>query len=190
MISPGRTGTDEPPGITALSLRPFQTPPRHVEQVAERNAHRQLVRCRAFRHAPTPRQMAVPPEFSTPSLLNHSPPFAHDGRHTGKTLRVVDRGRLAVKTKVRRKRRLEAWLALLAFERLEQRGFLAADVGAGADMKVCRSKSIPDPRMFLPSKPGFVRFAHRRFENGDRLLHELAANVVVADCRAHGISRR
>ena len=27
MTSPGTTGTDEPPGITALSLRPFHTPP-------------------------------------------------------------------------------------------------------------------------------------------------------------------
>src|SRR6185437_3629517 len=55
---------------------------------------------------------------------------ADDPRHGGKRLGVVDRRRLAVHPEARRERRLEARHALLAFERLEQRRFLAADVGA------------------------------------------------------------
>ena len=62
--------------------------------------------------------------------------IANDRRHAGKTLRVVDRRRLAVQTEVGRERRLEARLALLAFQRLEQRRFFAADIGACADESV------------------------------------------------------
>src|SRR5207245_1340401 len=53
-----------------------------------------------------------------------------DPGHGGKGLGVVDRRRLAVEAEARGKRRLEARQALLAFEGLEQRGLLAADVGA------------------------------------------------------------
>ena len=59
-------------------------------------------------------------------------PLRMIARHRRERLGVVDRGRLAVQAEARRERRLEARLALLAFERLEQRGLLAADVGAGA----------------------------------------------------------
>src|SRR3546814_3503204 len=55
-----------------------------------------------------------------------------DLRHRGVGLGVVDRGRLAEQAEVGRERRLVARLALLAFQRLHQRGFLAADVGARA----------------------------------------------------------
>ena len=61
---------------------------------------------------------------------------ADDPRHRGEGLGVVDGGRLAVQAVARRERRLEARLALLALERLEQRGFFAADVGAVAVVRV------------------------------------------------------
>src|SRR5205085_10517695 len=47
-------------------------------------------------------------------------------------LDVVDRGRATIEADIRREWRLQARLALLAFEAFEQRGFLAADIGAGA----------------------------------------------------------
>src|SRR5262249_4939957 len=52
------------------------------------------------------------------------------------SLDVVDGGGTAVKADVRRERRLETRHALLAFEAFQQRGLLAADVGAGAVMDV------------------------------------------------------
>src|ERR1700690_2970779 len=58
--------------------------------------------------------------------------LAQDGGNRGEALRVVDRGRLAVKAEIRRERRLETRPAGLALERLEQRCLLAANVGAGA----------------------------------------------------------
>jgi hypothetical protein len=59
-----------------------------------------------------------------------------DGRRDRDRLDVVDRGRAAVEAHIRRERRLQARLALLALEAFEQRGFLAADIGAGAVMDV------------------------------------------------------
>ena len=59
-----------------------------------------------------------------------------DGRRDRDRLDVVDRGRAAVEADRRRERRLQARLALLAFEALEQRRLLAADIGAGAAMQV------------------------------------------------------
>ena len=47
---------------------------------------------------------------------------------------------------------------------------------------------MPEPWMFLPSKPGRVRFFERRFEARDRLGHELAADVVVGDGRADRVA--
>src|SRR3546814_9287306 len=45
---------------------------------------------------------------------------------------VVDRRRTAVKADARRKRRLQARLALLAFQAFDLRGFLSADIRARA----------------------------------------------------------
>src|SRR5713226_5231445 len=54
----------------------------------------------------------------------------HDPRHGRQGLDVVDRGRHAPGALHSRERRPRAWLRPLAFERLEQRRLLAADVGA------------------------------------------------------------
>ena len=48
-------------------------------------------------------------------------------------MHVVDDGRLAEQALVRGQRRLGAHHAALAFEAVEQRGLLAADIGAGAE---------------------------------------------------------
>ena len=55
-----------------------------------------------------------------------------DVGHVGQRLDVVDQGRPAVEALDRRERRLEARVAALSLERVEQRRLLAADVGAGA----------------------------------------------------------
>src|SRR2546429_9137353 len=59
--------------------------------------------------------------------------LAQNGRHGGEAQRVVDGGGRAVQAEIRRERRLEARLAWLALERVEERGLLPADVRAGAD---------------------------------------------------------
>src|SRR5207248_11528712 len=52
-------------------------------------------------------------------------------RHHGDGFDVVDRRRTAVETDIVRERRLQARLALLAFETFQYRRLLAANVGAG-----------------------------------------------------------
>src|SRR5690606_40368513 len=64
--------------------------------------------------------------LSTLSLHDALPISGHRGEGFG----VVDGGGLAVQAEAGRERRLEARLALLAFERFEQRRFFAADVRA------------------------------------------------------------
>jgi hypothetical protein len=81
-----------------------------------------------------------------------------DPRHRREGLGVVDRGGLAVQAEARGERRLEARLALLALEGLQQRRLLAADVGAeavvGVQLEVevaaedVRPRNPPPARLF------------------------------------------
>src|SRR5690606_17224037 len=78
-----------------------------------------------------------------------------DVGHVGQRLDVVDHGRLAVQTDVRRERRADARLAALALQRLEQRGFLAADVSTRAAVGVdlaapARAEDVLPDEAFLP----------------------------------------
>ena len=59
--------------------------------------------------------------------------LVEDDRHRGERDHVVDDRRLAEQALVGRQRRLGADQAALALQRFEQRGLLAADIGAGAD---------------------------------------------------------
>ena len=162
-----------------LQLAALPHAARDLEQVRERNAERQLEVARLLdmaRHREDHRAAGIRrAEVGEPLR-----PLAQDGRHRRVALRVVDRRRLAVQAEIRRERRLEARLALLAFERLEQRRFFAADVGAGADERV---EVEIDARALdvLAEQARGIGFLQRRFEARNGLGHELAADVVVAD---------
>jgi hypothetical protein len=101
----------------------------------------------------------------------------------GDGLDVVDRRGAAVEAHGGGERRLEARLTLLAFQALEQRGLLAADVGAGTavDVDVVVKAGVAG---VLADQPGLVGLV-------DRLAHalglavELAAHVDVAGIGAH-----
>jgi hypothetical protein len=60
---------------------------------------------------------------------------AQDRRRDRDALHVVHRRRAAVQSRPGRERRLQPWLALLALQAFEHRGFLAADVRARAAMR-------------------------------------------------------
>src|SRR5690606_14114823 len=112
---------------------------------------------------------------------------ADDPGHRREGLGVVDRGGLAVEPVARRERRLEARLALLALERLEQRGFLAADVGAVAMERVQLEGELrAEDALAEPARR--ASFIYRRFEKGVG-IPDLAVDVVVADADAHRVSR-
>ena len=100
---------------------------------------------------------------------------------------VVDGGRLAVEAEVRRERRLEAGLALLAFQRFEQRGFFAADVSASAHGCV-QVEINARAQQVLPEQACRIGFLQRGLETGNRLGEELAANVVVTHRGTHAVA--
>ena len=74
----------------------------------------------------------MPVEVSVPIFAYSAPPISQDDRDVHQRLDVVDQRRALVEALDGRERRLQARVAALALERVEQRGLLAADVGAGA----------------------------------------------------------
>src|SRR5207249_11476650 len=113
--------------------------------------------------------------------------LAQNGRHGGEAERVVDGGGRAVQAEIRRERRLEARLAGLALERVEQRRLLAADVGAGADEGV-QVEVDAAPQQVLAEQPRRIGLRERRLEARYRLAEKLAANVVVGHRGVGGVA--
>src|SRR5699024_7904968 len=85
-----------------------------------------------------------------------------------------------------RKWRLEARLALLAFQRLQQRGFFAADISTKA-MEGMQRKIEPGIQDVVAQETGLGRLLER-FIKPLVDFKNLAVNVVVANVNAHGIS--
>ncbi|MPN42457.1 hypothetical protein SDC9_190014 [bioreactor metagenome] len=114
-----------------LQFAPTPHPAAHFEQGRERRTERNFVVARAIDVAGHREQLGAAVVFLAQAEELFAA-HAHDERDGGEGLGVVDGGRLAVQAEGRRERRLEAGLALLAFDRFEQGGFFAADVGAVA----------------------------------------------------------
>src|SRR3546814_13776156 len=100
---------------------------------------------------------------------------AQDLRRHRNGLDVVDGGRAAVEADGGRERRLQARLALLAFQAFQQRGLLAADVGAGAAVQV-DIVVVAAATGVLADEDGVVGFV-------DRLLNLRALATGRAACR-------
>ena len=135
IVSPGTTGTDEPPGITALSLRPLRMPPASSSRSAN-GMPSGTSKLPGFATWPDTEKIDRAAGIRRAEAREPLRTLAQDGGHGGEALRVVDGGRRAVEAERGRERRLEARLAGLALERIQQRRFFAADVGAGADERV------------------------------------------------------
>ncbi len=103
-----------------------------LDQFAERECPSPLRRCRACSTWPEMQNSLVPTLFGRPMRGEPRRAAAQDVRRHRDRLDIVDRGRAAIEADIGRERRLQARLALLAFEAFEQRGFFAADIGAGA----------------------------------------------------------
>src|SRR6185436_12529897 len=89
-------------------------------------------------------------------------------------------------TEVRRERRLEARLSLLAFNGFEQRGLFATDVGAGAEMRI--EIEIDTAALHvLAEQARVVGVLQRGFETFVR-LPEFAADIVVTNRRADAVT--
>src|SRR6266702_5835770 len=111
---------------------------------------------------------------------------AQDVRSNGNGLDVVDGGRAAVQADIGRERRLQPRLALLALEAFEQRGFLAADIGAGAVRDVDVERPAID--VVLADQLGLIGLVDRGLEML-ALADEFAADIDVAGVRVHRAAR-
>ena len=128
--------------------------------------------------------MHGPGEPSGPISLNQSAPPNTMYGTLARRADVVDDGRRVVEAVGGWERRLEARLAALALQRVEQRRLLAADVGAGA--AVHGDFAVEAGAEDVPAQvPARVRFAHCGEHPPDR-VHGLAADV---DERVFGADR-
>src|SRR3546814_701262 len=107
----------------------------HFQQIGERRAEADLV-VAGLRDVAGDREDLAAAVVGLAEVEEPLRAVVYDRRHRGVGLGVVDRGRLAEQAEVGRERRLVARQPLLAFQRLHQRGFLAADVGARAQRVV------------------------------------------------------
>ena len=185
MISAGSTGTEEPPGMTAFRRRPRRTPPATAS--SSRTGYPAAVRsCPASPHAPRPKNRCTAGAHHT-EIREPPRTVAENRGHRRHGLGVVDGGGRSVETVVGRERRLEARLARLAFQRLQQGSFLAADIGARTDKGVEIEVDAGVVKV-VADKTGFAGLAHSGIESLHGLTLELAANVVVAHRGAHGVA--
>ena len=130
------TGQEEPPGMTAFSfLPPRMPPPTSLIILQQVEAQRQFVHAGLVHVAGEAEQ----PRAAVLRRAERREPVAaveNDGGNRGERLDVVEDGGALERARDGRKRRLEARIAALAFERFEQRRFLAALVSAGAGVRV------------------------------------------------------
>ena len=105
----------------------------------------------------------------------------HDVLHVAERLHVVHDRRAHVETEHGGEiRRLDARIGALAFERFDQAGFLAADVGAGAAMDVDFAVEAGAEDVF-PEEILRARFGDRLFQDLGA-FGEFAADVDVGTC--------
>ena len=105
---------------------------RELEELAQRRAELDLVHAGPLDVPRDAEQLRARGALGADRRVRRAA-IAQDQRDVGQRLDVVDRGRLAEQPHLDRERRLVARLGAAALDRLEQRGLLAGDVGAGAD---------------------------------------------------------
>ena len=152
-----------------------------VDQLAERDRHRLLEGAGALDVARDAEELGagvvLAAEAGEPAR-----PAPQDRRRHGDRLDVVHGRRAAVEADIGRERRLQARLALLALEALEQRRFLAADIGAGA--VVDDDVEVPPALVAGAQEPRIVAFVDCRLERL-ALADVFAADVDVGVVGAH-----
>ena len=185
-------GADEAPRGASqqhrLQRRPAGTPPASSSSSRSVAPKRHLVQ-------PRPRDVAGDAEELGPGralrcrrAANAGAGPEHDVEHVHERLDVVHDRRLAEEADLDRERRLVARLAAVALDRVEERGLLAADVGARAAAHL-DVEAKPSPITSSPRKPRVARDGERVLERVMR-LRVLAAHVDVAALAAGGVARR
>ena len=124
-----------------------------VDQAAERRPGGDLVDAGRPTWPDTAKSL-VPGESAVPSRAERVGALGQDHGHARERLDVVDHGGPAEETMVDREGGLGARLAPLSLDRVEERGLLAADVGARASPQLEREprRRSPAPRSSRPAR--------------------------------------
>src|ERR1700681_2361509 len=151
ITSAGSTGQDEPPGITAFNLRPFHTPPasaiRSLKGIPKGNS-----KLPGFSTWPETEKMTVPPEFNGPRPANHTAPLRMMVGTEAKLWVLLMVVGLPNNPKFAGNGGLNRGLPGLPSSDSSS-AVSSPQIYAPAPMNMCRSKSTPEPRIFLPSSP-------------------------------------
>ena len=142
------SGVDDPPGVQNFSRCPARMPP------ARSSSSRRVVPSGASYWpgvvtCPDSEKMPKPLDLSVPYPAKSAAPYSRMYGTLAIDSTLLTTVGQAYRPGHRGERRLQPGLAAETLQRVEQRGFLAADVGAGAgvhdDVQV-----EPEPRMFSP----------------------------------------
>src|SRR5450755_3471075 len=151
MISAGTTMQEDPPGMTALSLRPFHTPPhssiRSLKGIPIGNS-----RLHGFSTWPETEKITVPPEFTGPNPANQAAPLRMMVGTEAKLCVLLMVVGLPNKPKFAGNGGLKRGLPGLP-SRDSSSAVSSPQIYAPAPIKVCKSKSTPEPKMFFPKRP-------------------------------------
>src|SRR5665213_2791613 len=152
-----------------------------LDQFAERDPHRLFDVAGTLDMAGDTEQLGAdivgPADAGEPC---RTPP--QDIRRYRDRLDIVDGGRAAVETDIGRERWLQPRHALLAFEAFQERGFFAADIGAGTMGHVKVEREAVD--IVLADQLGLIGLIDRGLQML-ALAYELSAHIDVAGVRAH-----
>ena len=168
------SGVDEPPGVQNFSRCPARMPP------ARSSSSRSVVPSGA---SYWPGLGDVPGQGEDAEALGPlgavgrevRGAVAEDVRHGGDRLDVVDHRGAGVQPGHRRERRLQPGLAAVALQRVEQRGLLAADVGARPGVHD-HLEVEPGAEDVGAQVTGLVGLGHGEVQPADHVQH-LAAHV-------------
>ena len=159
---------------------------RQLQQLAERRAQRHFVVAGQVDVAADREDLGAA-IVGLAALQVRSTAVADDPGNGRKGFGVVDGGGLAVQAEAGRERRLEARLALLAFQRLQQRSLFAADVGAEAMVRV-QLEAEAAAHDVVTQVAGSAGLFQRGLEALIG-LEDFAVDVVVAQGDAHRVGR-
>src|SRR5580693_5939031 len=127
------------------------------------------------------------PVFRRSQGRESSAAIANDGRDGGKCLYIIDQRRRLPGSHNGGKRRLHTWYPALAFNGIQQRGFLATLVGAGARVSV-HVEIEPSALNVLAQISARIRFRDGAIHGFDQ-VSIFTANINVALMRIDGASR-
>src|SRR5580658_9517569 len=148
---PGTTGQEEPPGITAFSFLPFHTPPASASKSAKGMPNGSS-RLQGFATCPDMEKITVPPELAGPRPANQAAPLRRMvGTEATLWVLLMVVG-LPNSPKFAGNGGLKRGLPGLPSSD-SSNAVSSPQLYAPAPMNRCRSKSTPEPRIFLPSRP-------------------------------------